>query len=216
MLRGGAGTWERQHCLQSNCKAPVLNFCPICVVFMRVTSRCSGSTAADLQQMFEAIKEQEFEQKFNTSEGLSDAESRGKIPPALFANVFKSGGFLNKKSAENLTQCVLKMQSSNSHVDVMDFLNVRLPQLLKSGRDKLNGSKMTNVAALQTSEKEEAEELALKNGMSVVSTINSPIPIALAQAFGGSSGSPTKIATPASVKLPAIVQLRSILRNSPT
>lgn len=183
---------------------------------MRVTNRCSGSTAAELRQIFEAIEVQELEQQRSASKSPLDAEARGKIPFASFANAFKSGGFLNKKSAENLTQCVLKMQSSHSHIDVMDFLNVRLPQLLKSGRDKLNGSKMTNVAALQTSEKEEAEELALKNGLCVVSTINSPVPMALAKHFGNGSASPLKIATPASVKLPAIVQLRSILRNSPT
>ncbi len=138
------------------------------------------------------------------------------MPPASFADAFKTGGFLNKKSAENLTQCVLKMQSSRSHVDVMDFLDVRLPQLLKSGRDKLNGSVMTKVAALQTSEKEEAEEVALMSGMCVVATINSPVPMALVKHLAHGKSSPAKVATPASVKLPAIVQLRGILRKSPT
>ena len=179
-------------------------------------NRCNGSATAELKHLFDAIEEQEFEQQRSASQGPRDAGARGKILPASFANAFKAGGFLNKNSAENLTQCVLKMQSSHRHVDVMDFLNVRLPQLLKSGRDKLNGSKMTNVAALQTSEKEEAEELALKNGLCVVSTVNSPVPAALTQHFGNSRGSPSKLATPASVKLPAIVQLRGILRNSPT
>jgi hypothetical protein len=165
--------------------------------------------------MFEAIDDEESIQRGSASKHQVNL-ARGVIPPASFANAFKSGGFLNKKSAENLTQCVLGMQASRDHVDVMDFLNVRLPQLLKSGRDKLNGSAMTNVAALQTSEKEEAEEAALKSGMCVVSTINSPVPMALSSLFGQSRASPSKAATPATVKLPAIVQLRSILRNSPT
>ena len=179
--------------------------------------RCGSVAAADLRQMFAAANADEGDGVQGSGwRGRAEATAVAKMPPASFAEAFKTGGFLNKKSAENLTQCVLKMQSSRSHVDVMDFLDVRLPQLLKSGRDKLNGSVMTNVAALQTSEKEEAEEAALKSGVCVVATINSPVPVALAQHLAHSKASPAKAATPAPVKLPAIVQLRGILRNSPT
>lgn len=185
---------------------------------MRVLYRHSSVGAAGLRSMFEAADDEEPVHYGSSKDQsrLPGSETKGKMLPASFASAFKSGGLLDKKCADNLTQCVLKMQSSNSHVDVMDFLNVRLPLLLKSGRDKLNGAVATNVAALQTSEKEEAEEAALKNGMCVVSSINSPVPMALARHFDHGKTSPSKSATPASAKLPAIVQLRGILRNSPT
>jgi hypothetical protein len=186
----------------------------LCALMLAVC-RCSSLGASELRSMLQPTDDDQSIQDCSASQGHGRVEAQGKLLPAAFANAFKTGGFLNKKSAENLTQCVMRMQSSRGHVDVMDFLNVRLPQLLKSGRDKLNGAVMTNVAALQTSEKEEAEEAALKNGMCVVSTINSPAPMSLARHLGQSNGSPSKSATPASVKLPAIVQLRGILRNSP-
>jgi hypothetical protein len=166
--------------------------------------------------MFATLEEQNSEARCRSSKEHIDAEASWKVPPELFANRVKAGGFLDKKSAENLTKSVLKMQASRSHVDVMDFLNVQLPRLLTSGRRKLNGSVETNIAALQTSEKEEAEEAALKNGMCAVPTIDSPAPRDVVQHVGGSGPFPSKSATPASVRLPAIVQLRSILRQSPT
>ncbi len=169
--------------------------------------------AADLRVMLEDVARDELAQSKNENGAAGLCMT---MLPASFAKTFKAGGFLNRKAAENLTQCVMKMQSCRSHVDVMDFLNVRLPQLFKTGRDKLNGSTMTNIAALETSEKEELEEAALKRGLCVVSTIDSPAPIALEQHLGRGSVSPAKMATPGSVRLPAIVQLRSILRNSPT
>jgi len=186
---------------------------------MPVLCRCGSVRTADLRGMLEDVARDQPAQESIACKGQLDSGAAGAcltMLPASFARTFKAGGFLNRKAAENLTQCVMKMQSCRSHVDVMDFLDVRLPQLLKTGRDKLNGSTKTNVAALQTSEKEEQEEAALKRGLCVVATVHSPAPVAEVQHAGRGSASPGKFGTPASVRLPAIVQLRGILRNSPT